>query len=96
MEFSLAGAVKSTYIEVDYLNHVSMPRFRGHPHLVQKNLQHALLVGTVESGFVDLVIHYLYCHALVGGQSDAELHSESREEYCEKRPTPSLNKTRYF
>jgi hypothetical protein len=96
LEFAIGGAVHASHIEVDYLNHVSMFRLRGHANLVEKNLDHPMFLRAVPGGLVDLVIHDFYGHALVCRQSDAQLDPESKGGYCENRPTPSLNKTRYF
>ena len=96
LEFAIGTAVYPSHIEVDYLNHVSMSGLRGHADLIEKNLDHSMFLRAVPGGLVDLVIHDLYGHALVCRQIDAQLHSESGGGYCENRPTPSLNKTRYF
>jgi hypothetical protein len=68
--FAIGRAIKPSYVEVDDLNHVSMSGHRGHSHFVQKEFHHFLLLGAIEGGLIDAVVHQLDCDALVRGQVD--------------------------
>lgn len=74
--FAVGSAVDAPHIKIDNLNYVSMPGFRGHLHLVQKHLEDFLLVSAVELGLIDLVVHDLDGHAIIGRQIDCQFYSK--------------------
>lgn len=68
--FTVSGAVDASNIKIDNLNYVSMPGFCGHLDLVQKHVEDFLLVSAVEFGLIDLVVHDLDGHSIIGGEID--------------------------
>jgi len=63
--FPVGGAVDASYVEVDYLNNVSMFSLVRHLNFVEEKFQALLLVASFWVGFFNLLIHDLYCYSLI-------------------------------
>lgn len=75
-DFTISSAVDASHIKIDNLNYVSMSGFCGHLDLVQKHLEDFLLVSAVEFGLIDLVVHDLDGHSIIGGEIDGKFNSK--------------------